>query len=153
VSLGRLFRDRYRLWRRRLRVFMLGHFVWYKRRYARRRIAEITPRNTRLTVDIEEDLFLLGMPIVPTLEATLDDPEAPEVAKLAVLHVLSGLGELPCLAVLERTARDAASAAVRQRAEKFLRVASRRLARRGELPEQFRIYADDTADDSPSESS
>ena len=141
MSLGRLFRDRYRLWRRRYRLFMLRTFDWYKRRYARRRIAEITPRNTRLTIDVEEDLFLLGMPIVPTLTATLESRAAPEVAKLAVIHVLGALGEPPCLEVLDRLAREAGGA-IGRKAEKDLRLACRRLARKGQLPARYREYVD-----------
>ena len=141
MSLGRIFRDRYRFWRRRYRLFMLRTFDWYKLRHARKRIAEITPRNTRLTVDIEEDLFLLGMPILPALVATLDSAEAPEAAKLAVIHVLGALGEPPCLEILDRLAREAGGA-IGRKAEKDLRTACRRLARRGPLPAKYQRYLD-----------
>jgi hypothetical protein len=136
MSLDRLARDRYRLWRRRYRVFMLGRFDWYKRRHARKRIREIVPGNTRVGVDIEEDLYMLGIAVLPVLNETLDDPTAPEAAKRAVLHVLAGLAEPRCLEVLDRVAREA-EGGIRAHAEKELQAACRRLAKRGRLPAQY----------------
>jgi hypothetical protein len=148
VSLDRLVRDRYRLWRRRYRVFMLGRFDWYKRRHARKRVREIVPGNTRVGVDIEEDLFLLGTAVLPVLVETVEDREAPEAAKLAVLHVMAALAEPECLDALDRIARNAPET-VRAKAEKEMRAVCGRLAKRDRLPAQYARYVGPEVNDDP----